>query len=753
MGTRIEILKGDEWVKLVLKEESIKYNQVCNRIGTLNQRKINHSDTFSLPYVSENIIALNINTFSPVLMAEALNRKFPARYYVKDKLLQKGYLVINNTIRGDISVNFIDEALIIVDEWGKITFRQLLQKLINTPLELNKSVISPDLMANLTILSNYNLNKTTKILNTPFCTCTGDDLSINNKDIFIARFPNYLNNIGDKFQIDKDGIRRVDFFNPFQSRPIFSVFSFLYLASQAFGYKLRLDPGVDFLALRDTYLTEKGLQESTPQKDSFISSSTSTIPSGNVQYWRYDKHGIGSNDNEGWFEMFFQYPNDVPTINEFGKKIGVASLTPNEVGSYIPSHSLSILREKPTTKKCVVLIETNPAIGEVIWTGTISPRVPIDKFEFTEFIAIAVWRTPSGGTIETLFTIESAGTEPDRKFTVTGEKSQLNNIPPGASSFIGLLLRVIVRHEDEYYNDVPAILDMHFVEKVLPKGLAQFDEFGQFLNGTVSLLDLAPNTSVKELLSNVLQQQGLLLTFVRDENGVQNIVKLFTYGAYRNRVQEAREGQPNKYYDWSEYHQRHVAPFYNTDWGNEFGEMNEVSLSSPFPGNIGHIKISTNVTSKGFQSKLIPLVQNQAKSLSDVSAVNFIGDTEPYYEYTNTSVGLVSCKFDEFLPGVRKQYNAELAGYTTIADELAKISNVIYSDDYLPIGIKELYYLVDVSVKAQATFLLPIFVIQNFDISLPVYIESLGGFYIVEQIGEYVDDLTPVKVDLIKLPL
>lgn len=758
MRTRIEILKGDTWVELVLKEKSIKYNQVCNRIGSLDQRKISHSNTFPLPYVSENIIALNINVFSPVLMAEALNRKFQARYYVKDKLLQKGYLVINNTIRGEISVNFIDEALVIVDEWGRLTFKQLLQKLINTPLELNKSVISPSFLANLTILSSYNLDKTVKVLNTPSCFCNGDDLSIEDKEVFITRFPNYLNNIGDKFQLDKEDIRKVDFFNPFQSRPIFSMFGFLYIVSQAFGYKLRLDPGVDFLALRDTYLCNNGTKEGTPQEDSFVSSSTKIIASGEAQYWRTNKGGAGSGDNEGWFEMFFQYPDDVPTINEFGKKVGVASRTPNEVGSYPPSHTYYRERESILDKKCVVLIETNPIVGQVVWTGEISPRVPLNKFSFSQFIAVSVWRNIYGSTTEIPFIIESEGkvsegSNPDRTFIVKGEKSQLNDIPPGFPTFIGLVLRVIVRHEDEFYNDVPSIKNMHFVEKVLPKGLAEFDKFGQYLNSTVDLLSLAPETSIKELLSSILQQQGLLLTFVKDENGVQNIVKLFTYGAYRDRVRESREGQLNKFYDWSEYHQRNIDPGYNTDFGSEYGEMNEVSLTNPFPGNIGHIKISTNVTSKGFQSKLIPLAKNQAKSFEDVSAVDFIGDTDPYFEYTNTSLGLVSCKFNEFLPGSRKQYNAELTGFTAIADELAKISNVVYSDDYLPIGIKELYYLVDVSVKSTATFLLPTFVVQNFDISLPVYVESLGGFYIVEQIGEYVDDLTLVKVDLIKLPL
>jgi len=129
MKNRVEIFKDNRWIELVLKEDKIKYNVLSNKISNFEQRRISHSNTFSLPYVSENIIALDINVFSPVLMAEALNKKFPARYFIKDKLSQVGFLVINNTIRGEINVNFIDEALVITDEWGKTTFKQLLHQL------------------------------------------------------------------------------------------------------------------------------------------------------------------------------------------------------------------------------------------------------------------------------------------------------------------------------------------------------------------------------------------------------------------------------------------------------------------------------------------------------------------------------------------------------------------------------------------------------------------------------------------------
>lgn len=754
MRDRVEIFKNGTWVELVLKQEKIKYNALSNKISNFEARKINHSNTFSLPYVSENIIALDINVFSPVLMAEALNKKYIARYFIKDKLAQKGFLVINNTVRGDINVNFIDDALVITDEWGRITFKQLLLQLGTDPSVFTKSIINSNYMGNINLLKNYETDKTKKVLNVPYATCSGGDSSIEGKKSYLVRYPNPLNNIGDKFNIDSEGIRKPDGFNPFQSRPIFSMFSFLYIICHVFGYRLKLDPGVDFNLLRDTYLVNKGEETGTPAKNSTISSETGTIASTEPQYWDYFKHGAGEGDNEGFYEHFFLYPDDVPTVDQFGKKYGVASKRPNEVPGYNPSHNRPIQRINLKTQNCIVLIEENPFLGEVVWKGRISRRAPDNRFEYRQITVKSIWLNSSGNGFEADFNVSIESTAyGDRNFTITGDKEQLNNTPVGAVSFVGLICRVEILHGGGYWNDVPVMTDMHFIEKVLPKGKSEYDAYGQFLQNRTNLLNLAPDTSIKELLSNVLQQQGLLLTFERDSQGVQNIVKLFTYGAYRDRVREAREGQPNKYYDWSRYHQRLIAPLFNTDYGSQYGEVNEISLTNPFPGNIGRIQISTNITSKGFQSKLIPLAKNQTKFFNDVTLVTAILNTNPYFEYTLAEQGLISCSFDEYLPGTLSQYNAELVVSTITCDPLPLVSNVIYSDDFLPIGIKEWYYLVDVAVKGQATFLLPVLVLKNFDISLPVYIEALGGFYIVEEIEEYTDNVTLVKVNLIKLPL
>ena len=128
MKTRIEIYKDELWQPLRLKENSsIKYNSVINKVGKIESREISHTNTFSLPYITENVETLGLNVFSPRDMAKALNTKYKAKYFVDDKVLQEGFVLINNASDGVIKLNFIDEALGLVEEWGAITFRELLE--------------------------------------------------------------------------------------------------------------------------------------------------------------------------------------------------------------------------------------------------------------------------------------------------------------------------------------------------------------------------------------------------------------------------------------------------------------------------------------------------------------------------------------------------------------------------------------------------------------------------------------------------
>ena len=66
--------------------------------------------------------------------------------------------------------------------------------------------------------------------------------------------------------------------------------------------------------------------------------------------------------------------------------------------------------------------------------------------------------------------------------------------------------------------------------------------------------------------------------------------------------------------------------------------------------------------------------------------------------------------------------------------------------------MKEWYKLIDEGVRAENKFLIPVDVIRNLDLSEPIYIEEIGGFYIIEEIAEYVNSSNLVTIKIPTTP-
>lgn len=254
MNTRIEILTENGWEKLRLRSgSSIKYNKLINKIANLSDRQISHTHTFELPKVHQNTKVLGINIFNRSEMAKALNRKYEAKYYVEDRVLQEGFLVINNTNSNSIKVNFIDSPLDIIDRWGVTTFYQLLQS--------DSTTIPADYVTAIDEMKNYSLSQSAIV--TPLS-------EVGTRGYNLALYPNSLNTIGDKFNINDDGLRLVDTFNPYQSRPIFNAKSLFELACYVFGYTPEFDDSVDWDAVSKNYMVRSNMKE--PEKEDAIES-------------------------------------------------------------------------------------------------------------------------------------------------------------------------------------------------------------------------------------------------------------------------------------------------------------------------------------------------------------------------------------------------------------------------------------------------------------------------------------------------
>ncbi len=699
MSTRLEIFKNDLWIELKLKDnDSIRYNTVINRIGSMSNREIKHSNTFELPYVHQNIQGLGINIFNKTDLAKSFNSKYVARYYIDDKLTQKGYLIINNTENGTISVNFIDEALQIIDSWGSINYYDLLN---STTLD-----IPTDYKDAINIMQDYVMSQTIILPSLG---------NVGSRGYGIAKFPNNLNAIGSKFQINAAEIRVDDAFNPYQSRPIFNVKALFDIAIETFGYTPIYDSSVDWDKLELTYMIDKDLSQSQKGDNSTIVKTYPKINSNPPAVWQHFSFYS--------YATLFVYPTEVNALYP-------VNLTPDWSISFFGTGR----RDYQNTDKCILVPNTSVSFsGFMQWSGRSGVLVDKDSGHFVK----AIWKkTGINNWIETTLTIDennsSETLDPIQIFDIKVNKSQLSTLPVGTESLIGVV----------YYttgisfsppDTTQGMYDLTYTESFLPANTISYDQYDQYEAFNINLTHAAPRETVKDLISAVMAKEGILMSF----NNELKTVKLFTYGSYITRKLE------NNFSDWSKYFQQYASANFNTDYGNEYAKKNEVGLMSPYKGNT----IIVELQNQGTNSKYKDFTQNLSKKFKDVEAINFVQNTLiPYFEYTNKGLGLVELSTNTL--SNLQQVRADGTNQGVIPN-LTQVFNV--NGLNLPNGLVEWYDLIDVSAKCEAEFLLPIREVKEVDMSEPIYVEGLGGFYIIEEIQEYVNEQTPVKVKLIKM--
>ena len=200
------------------------------------------------------------------------------------------------------------------------------------------------------------------------------------------------------------------------------------------------------------------------------------------------------------------------------------------------------------------------------------------------------------------------------------------------------------------------------------------------------------------------------------------------------------------YKDWSKYLLEYNNPKFNTNYGNNYAILNKIGLSNPYPGNFTSIILGTQYANL---SKFKEYHENFVKQFKDVkSVVKILNPDSPYTEYTTSGAALVALD-DKTTIGDLTQIRWDKTPQGTLTN-LTPIHNVNYFQ--APDGVFEWYSLIDGSIKCEPSFLLPLDEIINLDLSIPVYLEQLGGYYIIEEVKEYIDSKTIVKVSLIKLP-
>lgn len=716
MNIKIQIFAKGLWKDLDLgNTKEIRYNKVINKIGNIETRELSHTNTFSISSSSQNIDVLGLNRFNPIKIATALNRKYVAKYYIDEKIVQEGFVVINNTNDNQININFIDKSLELIDKWNSTSFLKLLK---DTLKDTSISRLA-DYRTAITEMVDYEM---------PTDTILNNLSEVGGRGYNLALFPNTLNSIGDKFQKYSDGNRPDSRFNPYQSRPIFNVVALLDLATESFEYTPIYDDSVEWDKIKKLFFVAKDLNKNDDKIGDGIYNRILNIEN---ELGRAQEHFV--------FLPLATVGFAVMNFDVFTAR------TPNSVvGWEHPLHYERAIETFPGTDYRGRYTIFNPDIvnaplGNINFSGDLflsSPNGGLDSFNTTlTWQPRAVWTNILGtGVIsKVLPIIDDVSTLEQFDFSI--DKSELvTSLATG--SFLGILIQLRVDVSPNVGRTLHiGFGDITIDEQVLSSGVVSFDKYGQYVANVIDLTSAASTESVKKLISGVLQQSGILI----DINDKNKTVKFFSYGAY------LAKRNLGEYKDWSNYVQKNSVINYNTDYGNTYAKNNEIGLSSHFEGNSYNFLMTNN---ENINNKFKEKAQHYVSIFKDVTSIKLIQNTvyDSYLEYTNTGLGLVS-KADSLF--TIPQYRADILSSGLGNINIAKIENVNYAE--LPKGVLEWYQMVDNSIKVTAQFLLPIQEFVNFRLDTPVFIEQLGGFYIVEEISEYIDSRNLVSIKLIKI--
>ena len=687
-NTRIEILKDGIYVELKLGDsKEIRYNSVINKIGKTNSREISGSNTFSIPWIHHNIQTLGLNQFNMTTLASSLNQKYEAKYYNEDVLFQTGFVIINNMDNGVININFIDKALSITEKWGSTNYKELLNDPLLSIPTAYKTAIDE--------MVGYTMNKTGVL---PHLT------NVSGETFPIALFPNNLNQIGDKWQIFADDTDHMENgINPYQSRPIFNTKAFITLACEAYGYSPVFHDSIDWDIVAKSYMTTEGLD-----KNQFDNGGITTVNHTNVSH---------TNAHFGVLTGGFFFISQVGF--EFDLLSGIA---PNTIAN-LPTPPLGVNINSPQwyTKRSIFVPDVSQGnVGIMTFTATYLVNSNVTIY--------ALYQNTTGGAPISELVKSEAQTS---SISITLNKSVFDT---PTSTDAGTVIGVYVLTGMTGPSSVPGLDNMQVSEEYLPEGLVSYDEYGQFLQDSVDLTYAAPLDSISALMSGLMQKDGILMNI----DSTEKEIEFFSYKAYETR----RDLGGDNIVDWSKYLLEEDNPRFNTNYGNNYAISNQIGLTDPYPGNIYKVVLGNQTSS----SKYKDFSTDYVGKFSDIKSVKAIAfSTVPYTEYSTDGASLV--QYDTDL-GNLIQYRYDKTTQGNIAN-LPALYNINYGTP--PTGVVAWYNLIDNAVRARPSFLLPIEQIRNLDLRKPIFVDQLNGYYIPEEVEQYVNSQTKVSVKLMKI--
>ena len=812
-NTRLEILKDGVYVPLKLRDnQPIRYNSVINKIGKVDVREISHSNTFSIPYVYQNIEALKLNDFNVHELAVSLNKKYDAKYYKEGILLQIGFIVINGSNDDEIKLNFIDGALELTQIWGSTKYIDLLRS--------GNSSIPVDYQTAIAEMRGYTLAND----------ATATHLSnIPNEDYPISLFPNSLNCIGDKFQKYYDDDRANDSFNPYQSRPIFNSYAFINIICSAYGYAPIFNESIDWDVVKKTYMVADGLDKSEKDVTGIEVVNHDTIDTTDPHYSTVNGFG-----NVYIYQTSMEFPLDV----------GIA---PNSVDNF-PSAPLGIKLPSPSffTKRSLFVPNIVETVGEIrfraMYTSSYIDNELVNEGDFAtttywtstgtattnglgDFVdqtnssitqsnilgsSLGVYQleyevvSTNGGQLRINGTNSAFGTINIPSDSVGVKKvSLLNNgssdlVFNNGGSFVGEINNISLKKvyhpiyavwknstnglapiievvptssenssflfidstvDKNYFDDAPAQADPDgFIGMYIVSDQESLSpNLGKMINMRVTETVSPPGYISYDPDTGEYLQENLDLTFATPKENISTLLTglMHKEGMLMNIDHNNKEVE---FFSYSNYKAKvNDQDFY--DWSKYLQEYKNPKYNTQYGGQYA-ITNRLGLSSPYLGNTVDIVLGNQS---SQSKYIDFKKNTVKHFKDVK--------KVDNILNGSVPYVEYEVSGLSLVEHEgdLGSLSNLDWDKNnygnlvglpyiqnvnftVVPKGVSWWYNLVDTAVRAKPTFLLPANIASSLDLRKPIYIGQLGGFYILEELEGYVDSSTPVQAKLIKIP-
>lgn len=688
MNQILEINKDGYWVALDSSGVPVYYNFISGIDGNIATRGISYSNTVSLPFTKHNKFMLGINTYDDSVISEKLNNKI--EYRLTNNMIEssRGYLIINNLI-GSINVNLYPEEVELFDQWGNTSLRSLLADPGLAPsqyldeLDEAKNYYVPDLYTAMKIFYNV-----ASPINHP-----------------LLAFPNTLNAIGEKFNVNTDGSKGLNALNTFQSRPAWNAKAILDLACYKFGYTPEYSTNVSLMDIKSLYVVSEGKQrKSIPDQLEGVNYLTMTTPVSS--YITYPSGGVY------WYpQTLVQSPN------------GIA---PNTLQSW----SLVAPPGWDTgyeALKCII------PVNDDSFTNTVEFRVLSLTFGFSYISSqvYAIWIDSVGNAYTSLLQ-EDTHTSSD--VTVTVDKALINVDKPVAGEFVGLMCLF-----GGSGVDVGASLPSQVIMSSYSSAIDRFyyfdgivyDDHGQYIKGTFDLTDEATDKKISEIISSILKLYGIFIRFKG------KVAKFYSVNDIIDDINS------KDYQDLTDYYVGTLGK--SVLQSDTIGQTTNVQLESAYRGNTYKYQVSVNPETSRLKANVqfkIPMLD-----VSNALVTPNTSGTSPksYIEFTNLGVGFVQAVGVVF--NLRQTKVDEGLGSTL--GPVHNLANFNFND--IPLTLKSLLDTTAHGLKVSVLMRIPPKVMSELDTSKPVYIEQLMSSFIIDKVKEYSDGDTIVTLELIKI--